>query len=234
MEELKEKWEDLVYWFKSKFSKGKEGGWASLKNLKNMSMDEINDFMENNESKFFIFLFLLVLWFLWLMWYFYIPLKTSLLNTEIQKENIKVLEMTKAEKEKNKTKYEEISDEVIVPKQFNISDLACFFMKFDKELIPYVNPEYKIATLQLDENEQSFTVNLNWIKYYKSLTDILVLLKQYKSLINVNSYSVNLMSEDSWGTDAEYYNIAIEGKFVGNELPKVDWDINDSKEETSK
>lgn len=229
MEALREKLEDLIDSIKARFSGSKWWGWASL-SFKNMSMEDFNDWIENNASKLFGVLILLVLLFLAWIWYFYIPLKTSTLNIVAQKENIKVLEVAKAEKQKNEQKFKEISDEIIVPKSFNIADLVCFFTKFDKGMIPYVNEPYKLTKMNLDEEQQTFNVEIKWVKYYKSITDILVLLKQYKTLINVNSYSVNAVNEESNWPAVTYYNLTIEGKFISNELPNVEWDIEEDKD----
>ena len=58
--------------------------------------------------------------------------------------------------------------------------------KFDKEHIPYVNKDFKLWKIGIDEEEQNFSTEIEGIKYYKSITDLLVLLKNYKTLFNVN------------------------------------------------
>lgn len=220
MDELKDKIQDFIEDVKDFFSKD------GLKKLKgksaSLTMDDIIEFIEQRSNILFIVLILCVLWMFYGLWQLYIPYKTDMLNIEIQKANIKVLEVAKANKQKNEEKFKAISDEIITPKKFNIADLACFFMKFDKNYVGYINPDYKIQTLTLDENQQTFQVVLSGIKYYKSITDILVLLKQYKTLIDVENYNIAIVPEESNWPRVEYYKVDITWKLIQNDLPSPD------------
>lgn len=229
MEELKDKLQDLLDDIKDLFSKD------GLKKLRekgsSFSMDDLVDFVETKGNILFGVLVLLVVGIFYGLWQLYIPYKTDILNSEIQKANIKVLEVAKANKIKNEDKFKAISDEIIVPKKFNIADLACFFIKFDKNYVGYVNQDYKIQKLSFDEEAQTFDVTLSGIKYYKSISDILVLLKQYKSLIDVNTYNISLVPEESNWPKVEYYKVDISWKLIQNELPSVDGAVEETETE---
>ena len=228
MDELRDKLQDFIDDIRDLFSKD------GLKKLKakssSFSMDDLIEFAEQKGNILLIILVLCVAWMFYGLWQLYIPYKTDMLNIEIQKANIKVLEVAKANKQKNEEKFKAISDEIITPKKFNIADLACFFMKFDKNYVGYVNPDYKIQTLTLDEDQQTFEVTLSGIKYYKSITDILVLLKQYKTLVDVDSYNISITPEESNWPRVEYYKVVINGKLVQNELPSPDWALEEKEE----
>lgn len=228
MEELRDKLQDFVEDIKDLFSKN----W--LKNLKaktsSFTMDDFIEFIEQKWNVLFIILIMLVIGIFYGLWQLYIPYKTDMLNIEIQKSNIKILEVAKTNKQKNESKFKSISDEIITPKKFNIADLACFFMKFDKNYVGYVNPDYKIQSLNFDEEQQTFNVSLSGIKYYKSITDILVLLKQYKTLIDVDNYNISIVPEESNWPRVEYYKIDIDWKLIQNELPSPDGALDEKGE----
>lgn len=230
-DELKEKWEDLMDWFKQKFNNPndkrttKEKFNDFKKQVQSLTSEDLNDWAEEKFNILMVVLFLFVAWILYWCYTLYVPFKQNLLNSEIQKVNTKVLEVAKAEKLKQEKNILSISEEVIVPKKYNISDFVCYMTKFDKEHIPYVNKDFKLWKIGIDEEEQNFSTEIEGIKYYKSITDLLVLLKNYKTLFNVNEFQVNLVDDESNWPWVSYYNVAINGKIVADELPNVEWDI---------
>lgn len=204
--------EDIKYWIQDKFEEIKKMFQKSSSSK--FSLEWLSDSLEQSWKLF------LIIWILWLCWFFYVffwkymLFKQTYINWKIQVENNRILQKAKEKKENDKELYKSVQEQVIQNKWFNIWDLVCYFDNFDKRKIDYVNRWYKLQKIDFDEEEQSFDIILQWIRKYNSLTDLLVLLKQYKTLIDLESYDVELVKEKVWLWEIDYYNVSLKWKIL--------------------
>lgn len=204
--------EDIKYWIQDKYEEIKKNfksWWSSW-----LTIESLSDSIENSWKTF------LLVWVVWLLAFFYVffwkylIFKQNYINEKIQVENNKILQSAKEKKEQDKELYQSVQEQVIQNKWFNIWDLVCYFDNFDKRKIDYVNRWYKIQKIQFEEDDQTFDIILQWLKKYNSLTDLLVLLKQYKTLIDLEDYSVTLTKEKVWLWEIDYYVVWLKWKIL--------------------
>lgn len=204
--------EDIKYWIQDKYEEIKKifkSWWSSW-----LTIESLSDSIENSWKTF------LLVWIVWLLAFFYVffwkylIFKQNYINEKIQVENNKILQSAKEKKEQDKELYQSVQEQVIQNKWFNIWDLVCYFDNFDKRKIDYVNRWYKIQKIQFEEDDQTFDIILQWLKKYNSLTDLLVLLKQYKTLIDLEDYSVTLTKEKVWLWEIDYYVVWLKWKIL--------------------
>ena len=175
--------------------------------------DFLNSLEQHSKSIFF-------LWVFWLLVFFYVffnaysEFKRNYINEKIQIVNHELLQKSKEKKEKDKELYQSVNEQVIENKWYNIWDMICYIDNFDKRKIDYVNRWYKLAQINFQEEDQTFDIVLQWLRNYNSLTDLLVLLKQYKTLIDLQWYDVVLTKEKVWLWEIDYYTVTLKWKIL--------------------
>ena len=180
-----------------------------MENFKDWIQDKIDDIKD-----------LFKKWVFWLLVFFYMffnaysEFKRNYINEKIQIVNHTLLQKSKEKKEKDKELYQSVNEQVIENKWYNIWDMICYIDNFDKRKIDYVNRWYKLAQINFNEEDQSFDIILQWLRNYNSLTDLLVLLKQYKTLIDLQNYDVVLTKEKVWLWEIDYYTVTLKWKIL--------------------
>lgn len=201
-----DKIEDIKVYFKNWW-----WNWTSL-----FSLQWISDVIETKWSLIFVIALLAIAWWFYLFFWSYMTFKTSYINWLIQDENTRILNEAKNKKESEKELYQNVTEQIIERDWFNIWDLVCFFDNFDKRKIDYVNRWYKLQKISFDEENQEFDIVLQWLKNYNSLTDLLVLLKSYKTLIDLETYDIQLQREKVWIWEIDYYVVWLKWKILNS------------------
>lgn len=205
MENFKDWIQDKIDDIKDLFKK-----WWSKK----FSLEDFLNSLEQHSKS------ILFLWVFWLLAFFYMffnaysEFKRNYINEKIQIVNHTLLQKSKEKKEKDKELYQSVNEQVIENKWYNIWDMICYIDNFDKRKIDYVNRWYKLAQINFNEEDQSFDIILQWLRNYNSLTDLLVLLKQYKTLIDLQNYDVVLTKEKVWLWEIDYYTVTLKWKIL--------------------
>lgn len=175
--------------------------------------DFLNSLEQHSKSIFFLWVFWLLVFF-YMFFNAYSEFKRNYINEKIQIVNHTLLQKSKEKKEKDKELYQSVNEQVIENKWYNIWDMICYIDNFDKRKIDYVNRWYKLAQINFKEEDQSFDIILQWLRNYNSLTDLLVLLKQYKTLIDLQNYDVVLTKEKVWLWEIDYYTVTLKWKIL--------------------
>lgn len=175
--------------------------------------DFLNSLEQHAKSIFFLWVFWLLVFF-YMFFNAYSEFKRNYINEKIQIVNHTLLQKSKEKKEKDKELYQSVNEQVIENKWYNIWDMICYIDNFDKRKIDYVNRWYKLAQINFREEDQSFDIILQWLRNYNSLTDLLVLLKQYKTLIDLQNYDVVLTKEKVWLWEIDYYTVTLKWKIL--------------------
>lgn len=205
MENFKDWIQDKIDDIKDLFKK-----WWSKK----FSLEDFLNSLEQHAKSIFF------LWIFWLLVFFYVffnaysEFKRNYINEKIQIVNHTLLQKSKEKKEKDKELYQSVNEQVIENKWYNIWDMICYIDNFDKRKIDYVNRWYKLAQINFQEEDQTFDIVLQWLRNYNSLTDLLVLLKQYKTLIDLQWYDVVLTKEKVWLWEIDYYTVTLKWKIL--------------------
>lgn len=205
MENFKDWIQDKIDDIKDLFKKW----WSKKFNLE----DFLNSLEQHSKSIFFLWVFWLLVFF-YMFFNTYSEFKRNYINEKIQIVNHTLLQKSKEKKEKDKELYQSVNEQVIENKWYNIWDMICYIDNFDKRKIDYVNRWYKLAQINFNEEDQSFDIILQWLRNYNSLTDLLVLLKQYKTLIDLQNYDVVLTKEKVWLWEIDYYTVTLKWKIL--------------------
>ena len=134
------------------------------------------------------------------------------------------------EKESKAGKYEEYLNNLEITEQadFKKSDLLCFIDQFDQSRwinLNYVNRPYKLSNLIFDENNYSYKLDLQGLKYQDDLKLLVLSSRLGRRILDIQNLNINLVEEPLNLWSASYYNVSIDWNVLIFELDELE-DLN--------